>query len=42
VFTDPDQYIVEFRVLEEQGTPTTPPVSSGPLQPHDGSSGTSG
>jgi hypothetical protein len=42
VFADPDQYIVEFRVLEDQGTPGTPPVRSGPLQPHDGSSDTSG
>jgi len=42
VFADPDQYVVEFRVLEEQGTPGTPPVRSGPLQSHDGASDTSG
>ena len=38
VFANPDQYVVEFRVVEEQGTPATPPVHSGPLQPHDGAS----
>jgi hypothetical protein len=42
VFADPDQYVVEFRVVEEQGTPGTPPVRSGPLQPHDGAADTSG
>ena len=42
VFADPDQYVVEFRVVEEQGTPVTPPVRSGPLQPHDGAADTSG
>jgi hypothetical protein len=42
VFADPDRYVVEFRVLEEQGTPATPPVRSGPLQPHDGTLDTSG
>jgi hypothetical protein len=42
VFADPDRYVVEFRVLEEQGTPGTPPVRSEPLQPHDGTSDTSG
>ena len=42
VFADPGQYVVEFRVLEEQGTPATPPVRSGPLQPHDGALHTAG
>jgi hypothetical protein len=42
VFEDPDQYAVEFRVLEDQGTPATPPVRSGPLGPHDGSHDTTG
>ena len=36
VFADPDQYVVELRVLEEQGTPATPPLRSRPLQPYDG------
>jgi hypothetical protein len=42
VFADPSEYVVEFEVVEEQGTPATPPVRSGPLQPHDGASDTSG
>jgi hypothetical protein len=37
VFADPGEYVVEFRVVENQGTPVTPPVRSGPLQLHDGS-----
>ena len=41
VFADPGQYIVEFRVVEEQGTPATPRIRSGPLEP-DGGSGSSG
>ena len=32
VFANPGDYIVEFRVVEEQGTPATAPVRSGPLQ----------
>lgn len=36
VVANPDEHLVEFRVREEQGTPATPPVRSGPLQPHDG------
>jgi hypothetical protein len=36
VFADPQQYVVEVRVVEEQGTPPTPPLLSGPLQPPDG------
>ena len=39
VFADPGGYVVEFEVVENQGTPATPPVHSGPLQSHDGSSG---
>jgi len=42
VFADPGGYVVEFDVVEEQGTPATPPVRSGPLQLHDGASGTPG
>jgi len=42
VFADPGQYVVEVRVVEEQGTPATPPVRSGPLEPHDGSLGPEG
>jgi hypothetical protein len=32
VFANPANYIVEFRVVENQGTPVTGPVRSGPLQ----------
>lgn len=39
VFADPDGYVVEFEVVENQGTPTTPPVRSGPLEAHDDSDG---
>ena len=39
VFAHPEQYVVEVRVIEEQGTPATPTIHSGPLQPHDGTSG---
>ncbi len=42
VFAHPEQYVVEFRVLENQGTPATPPVRSAPLQAHDGTSAGSG
>ena len=31
VFANPSRYVVEVRVVEEQGTPPTPPVRSGPL-----------
>ena len=33
VFANPSDHLVEFRVVEEQGTPATPPVRSEPLQP---------
>jgi hypothetical protein len=36
VFADPGSYVVEFRVVEEQGTPPTGPVRSGPLQRAEG------
>ncbi len=36
VFANPGDHVVEFRVVEEQGTPATPPVRSGPLQRADG------
>ncbi|MGK5114965.1 MULTISPECIES: hypothetical protein [unclassified Geodermatophilus] len=39
VFEDPDQYVVEVRVVENQGTPVTPPFRSGPLELTDGTSG---
>ncbi len=42
VFADPGDYVVEFDVVEDQGTPATPPVRSEPLQPHDGASDSSG
>jgi uncharacterized membrane protein YgcG len=42
VFADPGQYIVEFRVVEEQGTPATPPIRSGPLEPDGGGGSGSG
>jgi hypothetical protein len=32
VFANPGRYIVEFRVVEDQGTPLTGPVRSGPLR----------
>lgn len=32
VFTNPSAYVVEFRVVEDQGTPATPPVRSEPLE----------
>ena len=32
VYADPAQYIVEVRIVENQGTPTTPPLRSGPLR----------
>jgi hypothetical protein len=36
VFANPGRYIVEFRVVENQGTPPTGPVRSGPLRPASG------
>ena len=42
VFADPQEYVVEVRVVEEQGTPATPPLISGPLRHDSGGSGTSG
>ena len=33
VFARPGDHVVEFRVVEEQGTAATGPVRSGPLQP---------
>jgi hypothetical protein len=33
VFANPGRYIVEFRVVENQGTPPTGPVRSQPLTP---------
>lgn len=33
VFANPGNYVVEFAVVENQGTPPTPPVRSAPLQP---------
>lgn len=36
VFADPGRYVVELRVVEEQGTPVTPAVRSGPLRRADG------
>lgn len=33
VFANPRDYVVEFRVVENQGTPPTPPVRSLPLEP---------
>jgi hypothetical protein len=33
VFANPGDYVVEFRVVENQGTPPTPPVRSLPLAP---------
>jgi hypothetical protein len=33
VFADPGEHVVEFDVVEDQGTPATGPVRSGPLQP---------
>jgi len=36
VFAHPERYVVEFRVVENQGTPPTPPVRSRPLQPASG------
>ena len=36
VFANPGDYVVEFRVVENQGTPATGPVRSGPLQKADG------
>jgi hypothetical protein len=32
VFANPGNYVVEFDVVENQGTPVTGPVRSGPLQ----------
>jgi hypothetical protein len=32
VFASPDQYVVEVVVVENQGTPVTPPLRSGPLR----------
>ena len=32
VFANPDRYIVEFDVVEDQGTPPEPPVRSQPLE----------
>ncbi|MGY1601978.1 hypothetical protein [Geodermatophilus sp. SYSU D00815] len=42
VFADPGEYVVEVVVVEEQGTPPTPPLRSGPLAPHDGTTTSSG
>ena len=36
VFARPGDHVVEFRVVEEQGTPATGPVRSQPLQRADG------
>ena len=36
VFANPGGYVVEFSVVENQGTPPTPPVRSGPLSPASG------
>jgi len=36
VFAHPGDYVVEFRVVEEQGTPPTPPVRSLPLRAASG------
>ena len=36
VFANPARYVVEFRVVENQGTPPTPAVRSLPLQPASG------
>jgi hypothetical protein len=36
VFANPGNYIVEFRVIEDQGTPPTGPVRSEPLRPSSG------
>lgn len=36
VFAHPERYVVEFRVVENQGTPPTPPVRSLPLRPASG------
>jgi len=36
VFANPGRYVVEFRVVENQGTPPTPPVRSKPLQSASG------
>ena len=36
VFANPGNYIVEFRVVENQGTPATAPVRSQPLKPASG------
>jgi hypothetical protein len=36
VFANPGNYVVEFRVVEDQGTPATGPVRSGPLRPASG------
>ena len=33
VFADPGNHVVEFQVVENQGTPPTAPVRSQPLQP---------
>ncbi len=32
VFAHPEQYLVEVRVVEEQGTAPTPPLRTGPLR----------
>ena len=36
VFAHPERYVVEFRVVENQGTPATPPVRSLPLKAASG------
>lgn len=36
IFANPGDYVVEVQIVEEQGTPPTPPLLSGPLQPLDG------
>jgi hypothetical protein len=44
VFANPEEYVVEVRVVENQGTPVTPLLRSGPLEAHSGTGtvGTSG
>ncbi|MFW3170517.1 hypothetical protein [Geodermatophilus sp. CPCC 206100] len=37
VFENPAEYVVEVWVVEDQGTPPTPPIRTGPLRAYDGS-----
>jgi hypothetical protein len=39
VFAHPEDYVVEFHVVEQQGTPPTPPIRSLPLQRDSSGSG---